>query len=59
LLEKGISLLEDNTAYVFGGDFDDTVEKYSYRDKTWKIVNNLTYGECVSPDDINAFSIAQ
>jgi hypothetical protein len=52
-------LLEDNTAYVFGGDFDDTVEKYSYRDKSWKIVNNLTYGECVSPDEINAFSIAQ
>jgi hypothetical protein len=44
LLQKGIALLEENTAYVFGGDFEDTVEKYSYKDKTWKFANNLLYG---------------
>jgi hypothetical protein len=58
-LQKGLTLLEESTAYVFGGDSDDTVEKYSYKDKSWKIVNNLTYSECISTDDINAFSLAQ
>jgi hypothetical protein len=44
LLQKGLAVLEENTAYVFGGDFDDTVEKYSYREKAWKIVSGLSYG---------------
>ena len=59
LLQKGIPLLEQNVAYVFGGDFDDTIEKYSYKEKTWKNVTNLSYGNCVSPDEINAFTMAQ
>lgn len=59
LLQKGLALLEENTAYVLGGDFEDTIEKYSYKDKTWKLVTNLAYSECVSPDDINAFTLAQ
>ena len=59
LLQKGIPLLEENTAYVFGGDFNDTIERYSYKDKTWKTVTNLSYSSCVSPDEINAFTMAQ
>lgn len=59
LLQKGISLLDQNLAYIFGGDFDDTIEKYSYKDKSWKIVTNFNYGDCISPDDINAFTVAQ
>ena len=59
LLQKGISLLEQNVAYVFGGDFEDTIEKYSYKDKTWKNMTNLNYSSCVSPDEVNAFTMAQ
>lgn len=50
LLQKGIALVEQSVAYVFGGDFDDTIEKYSYKDKSWKTVTNLSYENCISPD---------
>ena len=34
LLQKGVKLNE--IIYVFGGDFNDTFEKYNLKDRKWK-----------------------
>ena len=59
LLQKGINIKDQNFIYVFGGDFEDSVEKYSFKDKSWKFVDKLSYNDAISPDDINSFSFAQ
>ena len=58
-LQKGISVLEKNVAYVFGGDGQDGVETYSYKEKSWKKVKNLAYSKYISTDYVNSFSVAQ
>ena len=59
LLQKGINVKDQNFIYVFGGDFEESVEKYSFKDKSWKFVDKLSYSDAVSPDDINSFTFAQ
>jgi hypothetical protein len=34
LLQKGVKL--NDLIYVFGGDFQDSFEKYNLKDKKWK-----------------------
>ena len=59
LLQKGINIKDQNMLYVFGGDFEDSVEKYSFKEKSWKIMDKLSYTDAISPDDINYFTFAQ
>ena len=59
LLQKGIYLKQQNLIYIFGGDFQDTIEKYSFKDKSWKTVDKLAYADSISPDDINSFTVTQ
>lgn len=43
--------------YVFGGDFQDSFEKYSIKDRKWKD-HQFSYNEFVSIDDINSYRMA-
>lgn len=59
LLQKGLLLSEHKQIYVFGGDFEDTVERYSFKDKSWKMVDKISYSDAISPDDMNSFTFTQ
>jgi hypothetical protein len=55
LLQKGVKLKE--SIFIFGGDFKDTFEKYSTKDRKWKD-HQFSYNEFVSVDDINSYQMA-
>jgi hypothetical protein len=55
VLQKGIKF--NDTIYVFGGDGQDSFEKYTIKDKKWKD-HPFSYNEFVSIDDINSYQMA-
>ncbi len=55
LLQKGVKF--NDLIYVFGGDFQDSFEKYSIKDRKWKD-HQFSYNEFVSIDDINSYRMA-
>ena len=55
LLQKGVKLKD--SIYVFGGDGNDSFEKYGVKDRKWKD-HQFSYNEFVSIDDINSYQMA-
>lgn len=43
--------------FIFGGDFQDTFEKYTLKDRKWRD-QHVSYKNFISPDDINSFTLA-
>jgi hypothetical protein len=43
--------------FIFGGDFQDSFERYTLKDRKWRD-QQISYKEFISPDDINSFTLA-
>lgn len=54
-LQKGGKL--NDQIFIFGGDFQDTFERYTLKDRKWRD-QQVSYKDFISPDDINSFTQA-
>lgn len=55
VLQKGVKYKD--SIYVFGGDGNDSFERYTPKDRKWKD-HNLSYSDYVPVDDLNAYVMA-
>jgi hypothetical protein len=54
-LQKGGKL--NDQIFIFGGDFQDTFERYSLKDRKWRD-QQISYKDFIAPSDINSFTLA-
>jgi len=54
-LQKGGKL--NDQIFIFGGDFQDTFERYTLKDRKWRD-QQVSYKDFILPDDINSFTLA-